>query len=230
MPISMPGAWRTRRIRATCRTTCVPSGRSRSPGMRLRSCWCLRSTPSIAGRMHRRTSSTSTSTWMATASTTMSWSARIRAPSPPALTTAGWARSSSACAPAPAFWTSLRPRRPTARPHCCRCFHVAQCGEVRARRLPLHDRWCCRAAQVPAPLRTTDGRRNTKATPHAQWQTPRRREPPLRSFASTKVVRLAGIEPTTPWFVAKYSIQLSYSRSACIVSAGFRHPRRAAAS
>jgi hypothetical protein len=26
------------------------------------------------------------------------------------------------------------------------------------------------------------------------------------------VVRLAGIEPTTPWFVAKYSIQLSYSR------------------
>jgi hypothetical protein len=27
------------------------------------------------------------------------------------------------------------------------------------------------------------------------------------------VVRLAGIEPTTPWFVAKYSIQLSYSRT-----------------
>ena len=27
------------------------------------------------------------------------------------------------------------------------------------------------------------------------------------------MVRLAGIEPTTPWFVAKYSIQLSYSRS-----------------
>ncbi len=27
------------------------------------------------------------------------------------------------------------------------------------------------------------------------------------------LVRLAGIEPTTPWFVAKYSIQLSYSRS-----------------
>lgn len=26
------------------------------------------------------------------------------------------------------------------------------------------------------------------------------------------VARLAGIEPTTPWFVAKYSIQLSYSR------------------
>jgi hypothetical protein len=28
----------------------------------------------------------------------------------------------------------------------------------------------------------------------------------------TILVRLAGIEPTTPWFVAKYSIQLSYSR------------------
>ena len=28
------------------------------------------------------------------------------------------------------------------------------------------------------------------------------------------MVRLAGIEPTTPWFVAKYSIQLSYSREA----------------
>ena len=29
------------------------------------------------------------------------------------------------------------------------------------------------------------------------------------------LVRLAGFEPTTPWFVAKYSIQLSYSREAC---------------
>ncbi len=27
------------------------------------------------------------------------------------------------------------------------------------------------------------------------------------------MVRLVGIEPTTPWFVAKYSIQLSYSRN-----------------
>jgi hypothetical protein len=27
------------------------------------------------------------------------------------------------------------------------------------------------------------------------------------------LARLAGIEPTTPWFVAKYSIQLSYSRA-----------------
>ncbi|MEY3487479.1 MAG: hypothetical protein RL075_1484, partial [Pseudomonadota bacterium] len=31
-------------------------------------------------------------------------------------------------------------------------------------------------------------------------------------FRGIRLVRLAGIEPTTPWFVAKYSIQLSYSR------------------
>jgi hypothetical protein len=29
----------------------------------------------------------------------------------------------------------------------------------------------------------------------------------------SKMARLAGFEPTTPWFVAKYSIQLSYSRT-----------------
>ena len=34
------------------------------------------------------------------------------------------------------------------------------------------------------------------------------------------MVRLAGIEPTTPWFVAKYSIQLSYSRTASDCSIG----------
>ena len=33
-----------------------------------------------------------------------------------------------------------------------------------------------------------------------------------------KLARLAGIEPTTPWFVAKYSIQLSYSRNKRILS------------
>ena len=32
------------------------------------------------------------------------------------------------------------------------------------------------------------------------------------AFVLYQLVRLAGIEPTTPWFVAKYSIQLSYSR------------------
>ena len=34
----------------------------------------------------------------------------------------------------------------------------------------------------------------------------------LLSHFLEKLARLAGIEPTTPWFVAKYSIQLSYSR------------------
>jgi len=36
------------------------------------------------------------------------------------------------------------------------------------------------------------------------------------------LVRLAGIEPTTPWFVAKYSIQLSYSRERQNYSSLFR--------
>ena len=36
------------------------------------------------------------------------------------------------------------------------------------------------------------------------------------------LVRLAGIEPTTPWFVAKYSIQLSYSRQAADYSPKIR--------
>jgi hypothetical protein len=40
----------------------------------------------------------------------------------------------------------------------------------------------------------------------------------LRAFY---LVRLAGIEPTTPWFVAKYSIQLSYSRVALHCSTAF---------
>src|SRR3954466_13294413 len=34
------------------------------------------------------------------------------------------------------------------------------------------------------------------------------------STGLVRLVRLAGFEPTTPWFVAKYSIQLSYSREA----------------
>jgi hypothetical protein len=45
---------------------------------------------------------------------------------------------------------------------------------------------------------------------------PQRRKD-LASFDAKSLfhmVRLAGIEPTTPWFVAKYSIQLSYSRQA----------------
>ena len=35
---------------------------------------------------------------------------------------------------------------------------------------------------------------------------------PFECKSLIHMVRLAGIEPTTPWFVAKYSIQLSYSR------------------
>jgi hypothetical protein len=42
---------------------------------------------------------------------------------------------------------------------------------------------------------------------------PRKRPRVLRREALILfMVRLAGFEPTTPWFVAKYSIQLSYSR------------------
>ena len=32
------------------------------------------------------------------------------------------------------------------------------------------------------------------------------------------MARLAGFEPTTPWFVAKYSIQLSYRREGRIIT------------
>ena len=41
-----------------------------------------------------------------------------------------------------------------------------------------------------------------------------RKGPPfLEALFSYRLARLAGFEPTTPWFVAKYSIQLSYSRN-----------------
>src|SRR5688572_30199510 len=40
------------------------------------------------------------------------------------------------------------------------------------------------------------------------------------------LVRLAGFEPTTPWFVAKYSIQLSYSRAAGKYISGSARGRR----
>ena len=32
-------------------------------------------------------------------------------------------------------------------------------------------------------------------------------------FEGEKMVRLVGVEPTTTWFVARYSIQLSYKRT-----------------
>jgi hypothetical protein len=40
------------------------------------------------------------------------------------------------------------------------------------------------------------------------------------------MVRLAGIEPTTPWFVAKYSIQLSYSRPSPLLYETFAKTKR----
>ena len=51
-------------------------------------------------------------------------------------------------------------------------------------------------------------------------QKPERRKDLVSFDAKSLIhmVRLAGIEPTTPWFVAKYSIQLSYSRSARILA------------
>ena len=38
------------------------------------------------------------------------------------------------------------------------------------------------------------------------------------------LARLAGFEPTTPWFVAKYSIQLSYRREVRIITEAGRAP------
>ncbi len=40
-----------------------------------------------------------------------------------------------------------------------------------------------------------------------------KRQRAFRLEGPSWVARLAGFEPTTPWFVAKYSIQLSYSRT-----------------
>jgi hypothetical protein len=48
-----------------------------------------------------------------------------------------------------------------------------------------------------------------------------KRKNPQLVAAGFYMVRLAGIEPTTPWFVAKYSIQLSYSREATNYSSIF---------
>lgn len=49
-----------------------------------------------------------------------------------------------------------------------------------------------------------------KIAPNAQMK---KGLPFLEALFSYRLARLAGFEPTTPWFVAKYSIQLSYSRT-----------------
>ena len=63
----------------------------------------------------------------------------------------------------------------------------------------------------------------------------KRKKPLINQRLFLWLVRLAGFEPTTPWFVAKYSIQLSYSRQDLHCSTTFlcpalkvqvQHPRR----
>ncbi len=51
----------------------------------------------------------------------------------------------------------------------------------------------------------------TKPRKKQSWQ-PNKEKSQHFTVLAFYLVRLAGFEPTTPWFVAKYSIQLSYSR------------------
>src|SRR5450830_2115135 len=72
--------------------------------------------------------------------------------------------------------------------------------------------WCrtCQGSSgISPPLPTMGNGENKKGPDLAIW--------PLFFH----MVRLAGIEPTTPWFVAKYSIQLSYSRERQDYSSAF---------
>ena len=77
------------------------------------------------------------------------------------------------------------------------------------------------AVLAHAPTRFQDRRNARRARRHrAEIKT----HPPTKKgtrycyLVPHILVRLAGIEPTTPWFVAKYSIQLSYSREAKIIT------------
>ncbi len=85
------------------------------------------------------------------------------------------------------------------------CAGLASNGETGAAgRNRTHDPLVRSQVLYPAELQ-----------PQKLYNTTRRPSRPLHApdfHPTVKLVRLAGIEPTTPWFVAKYSIQLSYSR------------------
>jgi site-specific DNA recombinase len=65
--------------------------------------------------------------------------------------------------------------------------------------------------RVGAETTTFGGSNLELASAISRWRKGHRS---LSAQTRIAMVRLAGIEPTTPWFVAKYSIQLSYSRVA----------------
>ena len=54
-----------------------------------------------------------------------------------------------------------------------------------------------------------------------------KRKLPISEASLVRMVRQAGFEPTTPWFVARYSIQLSYWRTSQIFPPRFSAKRGA---
>ena len=52
-----------------------------------------------------------------------------------------------------------------------------------------------------------------------------KRKLPISEASLVRMVRQAGFEPTTPWFVARYSIQLSYWRTSQIFPPRFSAKR-----
>src|SRR4029079_11692178 len=73
------------------------------------------------------------------------------------------------------------------------------------------------AARAPPSFRGRPGDGRFAADKSDPPRTGGPRENGLASCEANPLIhmaRLAGFEPTTPWFVAKYSIQLSYSRRA----------------
>ena len=97
-------------------------------------------------------------------------------------------------------------------------------GPHRSQKKSRQSRWrgrstrCARAMVAAKP-----GSRQAVMRAHPAWRVlPRwHKDKGLAAFAANPLiflVRLAGFEPTTPWFVAKYSIQLSYSRITTIIA------------